>query len=393
MDDQLFEIQAADSQGTVTDIKFTFNVDITGPVISNPQPVPGAIVGQVIRLAANITDAAGLDTSSIQVLIGDKTNPQFKLPLTVDSTGAFSTLFDSRLLTSCKLPPSTALCIVRPTVSFRAADALGNETTLSYEIALDNIPPIADLTPPPVRSTKLDSGVRCSFAYDPLSQNLFSGDAPDDGCRVPQMFDLRARVEDDGNSAAGEKGVPISEVDPNVTAAYVLAETDQPLVVDIDGDGNCDVINPKLVPTTSPLMPMAGTRQVLKIRMRPVPPAGVADYREDLSIPATLPCVPGSDLNRRSCPRSGPSSPSRPTTRRTASAASSTRWPTTCPRPAGAASPWRPATRTATSARRCPSACGSTTPTRARPTGATSRRPPRAPCRAARALTTRRPTR
>jgi hypothetical protein len=293
-DDQLFEIQAKDSRGTVTDIKFTFNVDITGPVIASPLPEPGAIVGQVIRLAANISDAAGLDDSSIQVLIGDKTNPQFKLPLALDSMGAYSTLFDTRLLTSCKLLPSTTLCIVRPTISFRAADALGNETTLSYEIAVDNLPPIADLVPPPIRSYKIADGYRCSWAYDPLSKDLYSGDAPNDGCRVPQMFDLRGRVEDTGNQAAGEKATPISEVDPEVTAAYVLADTSQPLVVDIDGDGNCDVINPKLVPTTSPL---TGPRQVLKVRLKPVPVAGTPDYRPDPSIPATLPCVAGSDVN------------------------------------------------------------------------------------------------
>ena len=293
-DDQLFEVSAKDSKGTTTDVKLTFNVDVTGPAITTPMPVPGAIVGQIIRLSAAITDTAGLDASSIQVLIGDKTNPQFKLPLTQDATGAFSTLFDTKLLTSCKLPPSQSLCIVRPTISFRAADALGNETTLSYEIAIDNIPPIADLVPPPIRVSKLDNGLRCSFAFDPLSQNVYSGDAPDDGCRVPQLFDLRARIEDDGNYGAGIKQTPISGVDGTLTAAYILADTSQPLVVDNDGDGNCDVINPKLVPTTTPL---TGPRQVLKVRMKPVPVAGTGDYRTDPSIPTTLGCDPGLETN------------------------------------------------------------------------------------------------
>jgi hypothetical protein len=289
--DQVFEVSAKDNKGTTTDLKFLFNVDITGPVIASPLPAPGSITGQVIRIAANISDGAGLDASSIQVLIGDKTNPQFKLPLTLDQMGAYSALFDTKQLTSCKLA-SNSLCIVRPTLSFRAADALGNETTLSYEIAVDNIPPIADLTPPPLRVSKVGTdGLWCSFAFDPLSNDIYNGDAPDDGCRVPQMFDLRARIQDTGNNATGIKGAPIAGIDPDVTAAYILADTSQPLVVDNDGDGFCDVINPKLVPTTTPL---TGPRQVLKVRLRPVPPAGNADFRKDVTVPPV--CLPGEDL-------------------------------------------------------------------------------------------------
>jgi hypothetical protein len=287
-DDQIFEISAQDSKKTSTDIKFIFNVDTTGPTITNTTPAPGTIVGQITKFSATIADPAGLDTSSIQVLIGDKASPQFRLPLTLDATGAFSTLFDTRLLTSCKLLPVTTLCIVRPTVSFRAADQLGNETIVSYDISVDNLPPIADLQPPKIRSNKIDnSEYRCSFPYDPLSRGVYAGDAPKDGCMVPQMFDLRARIEDTGNPAAGEKQEPISGVDPDATAAYILADTSQPLVVDTDGDGNCDVINPKLVPTTTPLVPGA-PRQVLKVRLRPVPPAGQPDYRPDPNIPTYL---------------------------------------------------------------------------------------------------------
>jgi hypothetical protein len=293
-DDQLFEISATDARGTVTDLRFIFNVDTIGPSITMTTPIPGAIVGQVVRFAATISDPAGLDASSIQVLIGDKNDPQFKLPLTLESAGVYSTLFDTRLLTQCKLKPASGLCIVRPTISFRAADALGNETINEYEIAVDNLPPIADLQPPKIRATKIDKGLlRCSFAMDPLSVGSFVGDAPKDGCRVPQLFDLRARIEDTGNYATGLKQMPIAGVDPAKTAAYILADTSQPLVVDIDGDGNCDAINPHLVPTTAPLT--GAPREVLKVRLRPVPPAGAADFTMDSSIPPTADCAPGAD--------------------------------------------------------------------------------------------------
>src|SRR5204863_7996637 len=97
---------------------------------------------------------------------------------------------------------------------------------------------------------------------------------------------------------------PISMVDPEATAAYILDTTvlngePQPLVVDTDGDGFCDAVNPKLQPTTSPLV---GPRQVLKVRLAPVPPAGIADFAtDDPTLPLTLPgggvCLAGRDVD------------------------------------------------------------------------------------------------
>jgi hypothetical protein len=292
--DQLFEVSAKDARGTRTDIKIIFNVDITGPDITMTLPAPGSIVGGVIKISAVIADGAGLDGSSLQVLIGDDTTTAFRLPLTLDpGVGGFSTLFDTKNLTQCNL--NSPLCIVRPTISFRAADALGNERVVSYTFAVDNMPPIADLTPPQIRASKIDGVLRCSWKFDPLDPDIVAGDAPDDGCVVPQMFDLRARVEDDGNPASGEKAVPISTVDPDATAAYILDSTTvggvaQPLVVDTDNDGWCDAVNPLLQPTTSPI---TGPRQVLKVRLAPVPPDGVADFTPDPSLPIVNVCLPG----------------------------------------------------------------------------------------------------
>jgi hypothetical protein len=302
--EQLFVVSATNSAGTRTEIRFVIIVDVEGPVITNTHPIPGQIVGGVVKFSADIEDGAGLNDSSIQVLIGDKTNPIFRLALKNEiGTKTYSALFDTKNLTACKL--NTDPCIVRPTMSVRAADLLGNETTISYEFAVDNIPPIADLVPPEIYVWKYDLGMRCSHRFDPLSRNTYNGDAPDDGCLVPQMFDLRARIEDDGNHAAGLKQIPISTVDPEATAAYILDTTVlpsgevQPLVVDTDGDGYCDAVNPKLEPTTSPLQ---GPRQVLKVRLAPVPPAGVGDFATpDPTLPLNLVgggvCLAGRDVD------------------------------------------------------------------------------------------------
>jgi Bacterial Ig domain len=300
--EQVFEVSASHPDGAKTDIKTTFVVDNVGPQITMTAPIAGAVVGGIITLSANIVDDAGVDLSSLRVVIGDQgSNPLFELPLSQDPKVAatYTALFDTRNLTGCKPLPDPSLCIVYPTLSFRAADKLGNATKVAYEIAVDNVGPIADLVPPQVRDRKIDgSSVRCSHLFDPLSPQpsyVSAGDMPDDLCRVPQVFDLRARVEDDGNHATGLKLVPISLVDPSATAVYVLDDISQPLVVDTDGDGNCDAINPLLVPTTAPLSG-SSVHQVLKVRLSPVPPAGSADFTMDPTLPATAPCAQGRDL-------------------------------------------------------------------------------------------------
>ena len=146
--------------------------------------------------------------------------------------------------------PSTGPCIVFPTISFRASDQVGNETVVGYDFVVDNIPPVADLDSLNVRdSCRRTATARTPSIRSALDRHL--GDMPNDGVVVPQVFDLRARVEDDGNAPAGLKGLPIAGLDPDETNVYILDDTTQPLVVDIDGDGTCDAINPKLIPTTA----------------------------------------------------------------------------------------------------------------------------------------------
>jgi hypothetical protein len=298
---QLLDVKASNANGVTTDVQVIFNIDDTGPTITSTTPTPGQIVGGVLEISAKVTDVSGVLDSSVIAIIGDENTPLFELPLTASGGGVYSTLFDTGNLTACKAPPATSLCIVFPTISFRASDAVGNQTVIGYGFAVDNVAPVADLDPPEMRAMRLGiAGYECSLQFDPLSVNKDPGDMPDDGCMVPQVFDLRARIEDDGNRAAGLKVVPISTVDPDNTSVYILDDTSQPLVVDSDGDGNCDQINPLLVPTTDP--PTANN-QVLKIRLAGVPPAGSADYdfqstnpaaAGDPPLPAGIGCIAGT---------------------------------------------------------------------------------------------------
>ena len=293
-------LDATESDGNATsEVKRTFTLDTTGPTFSNTFPAAGDIVGGVVPISATVSDESGVLASSVIAVIGDEAgNPVFTLNLALDPTGSYSALFDTANLTRCQPPPATSLCIVYPTISFRAVDLVGNQTVLGYDIAVDNIPPVADLDPPQMRGRRLGvNGYECSFAFDPLSLNRFVGDMPNDGCLVPQVFDLRARIEDDGNRAVGLKVVPIAGIDPDNTNIYVWHVVDPsdsnspPLAVDTDGDGTCDAINPLLVPTSSP---PTQSNQVLQIRLAGVPPAGGADFRPDSTLPSGAPCGQGT---------------------------------------------------------------------------------------------------
>ena len=294
---QLLTVWATNGNGKRVEIHLIFVIDEDGPTITLTSPAPGEIVGDIMRISANVTDPSGVLDSSVIAVIGDDTTPaKFNVQLKPDGLGTYSTFFDTRKLTGCNDPPkATDLCIVYPTISFRASDQLNNERAIGYNFTVDNIAPVADLDPPTLRSFILDQVQTCSWEFDPLSRatpipntnpvqyrDAVLGDMPNDGNHVPQVFDLRARIEDDGNHAFGLKLTPISGVDPLKTAIYVLDDENQALIVDTDGDGWCDSINPLLTPTTEP--PVTND-QVLKIRLAPVPPAGAANFTPDPSLP------------------------------------------------------------------------------------------------------------
>jgi hypothetical protein len=281
--DQLLTVRAVNNNGKRTEVQVVFFIDNEGPLITGTTPTPGEIIGQVIAVSAIVSDNAGVLDSSVIAVIGDETGtPLFELPLTPRGGGLYSILFDSARLTRCPEPPATDLCIVFPTVSFRASDLVGNETVIGYDFAVDNIAPVADLDPPNLRDTDQDRVLRCSHEFDPLGVDNFAGDMPNDLKMAPQVFDLRARIQDDGNRATGLKLTPHSLVDPRETSVFIMSNKGQPLIVDTDGNGSCDSINPLLVPTTQP---PTQNDQVLKVRLAPVPPGGGADFTPDSTLP------------------------------------------------------------------------------------------------------------
>jgi hypothetical protein len=306
---QLVVATATDNMGRTTEVRLTFEVDEEGPVISMTTPTPEQLTGGVITISAQIIDGAGVLDSSVIAVISDNTStPAFELHLQPLSPGVYGILFDTARLTKCPQPPplptANGTCILYPTLSFRASDTLGNESALGYNFRIDNEAPVSDLDPPMIRDRKPTG--ECSWRFFPHSPEKYAngvgpsylGDPPHDGAVVPQVFDLRARVEDDGNAPPGTKEIPIAGIDPNATDVFVLDDTSQVLTVDTDGDGVCDDINPLLVPTTTP---PTQNNQVLKIQLAATKPSGDANFFPDTSIAAdpTLAgvCISGSDKN------------------------------------------------------------------------------------------------
>jgi hypothetical protein len=284
--DQLFAVTASNANGTKTSAAVHFVIDNQGPTIAMTVPAVGTIIGSLITISATITDPAHvLDASVVAVIAHGSEVFTVKLDPDPSAAGRYSHQFDTRLLDVHDL---------YPTVSFRASDLLGNESSIGYTVALDNTPPLADLDPPPHFRVRVKNASvwSCSWEFDPLGT-----DAVGDGGKVAQIYDVRARVEDYGNSpySGGADVIPISLVDPARVELLVLDDANQPLVVDSDNDGVCDKINPLLVPTTTPM----SSKDALLINLVPVLPAGHANLTPDPSIPGdpTLPCTVGSESN------------------------------------------------------------------------------------------------
>ena len=265
--DQLVTVRADDENGVQTVVMRRFVSDDTGPAITDMSPAIGSMIGSVISIKATVDDPAGVDTSSVVAVVGngDRT---FEVALVLPTTGGktYSNLFDTTKL------PSYALF---PTISFRARDVLGNESTVSYELSLDNMPPTIDLDPPRIRRIKdIGGGVfSCSWACDPVGP-----DAVDDGDMVTQLFDVRARAEDNGNTplTGSADFIPIGGVNQSSVQLLILSNTSRPLVVDTSNppDGFCDDINPDLVPTTKPQT----DKDAQLISMVPLSPGNNADF-------------------------------------------------------------------------------------------------------------------
>jgi hypothetical protein len=293
--EQVLTVRAQNKNGVQSVAVRKFVSDNKGPTITEASPKDGELIGNVITISAEIADPAAVLDSSVVAVFANGPGADYTIPLQAPPPGApkpvYSALFDTR-----NLPfGENALS---PTLSFRASDTLGNESLVTNIVGMDNKPPLAEIDPPDVRiQAKTDTGgFRCGWPFDPVGP-----DTADDGDLVPQIVDIRARVEDQGNDvlSGAPNYVPVSGV--SVAELLVLDDATQPLVVNtnpvakggtLKADNSCDALNPLLVPTTKPMT----SRDALVITLTPIMPTGSADLTNDRPIANAYTLI-GDDLS------------------------------------------------------------------------------------------------
>jgi len=283
--DQLLTVRATNKMGTETVARRKFISDNRGPDITGTVPATGALIGRVITISAVVKDPAGVLDSSVVAVVAHG-NVMFEVKLEPAPAGAMAppgtylALFDTT-----RLPVNA----IYPSVSFRASDLPGNQSSVGYLVSLDNTPPLPDLDPPTnYHMVKKDGDFyRCSWPFDPVGN-----DAVNDGDTKNQLFDIRARIEDQGNSPlfGGADVIPISGIDDTRVHLLILDDTSRPLLVDTNNDGFCDAVNPLLTPTTTPM----SDSDALLVNMVPISPGGASNYMPRVPDP-DAPCISGSE--------------------------------------------------------------------------------------------------
>ncbi len=258
---QTLRVTAPNMRGVSREIDVLFTVDNEGPVIEIVTPTIGELVSGVISIQANVTDSAGIQSQSVVATIVG-TN---EVTLVAGAGDLYTGVFDTRILGP----------LVFPNIIVRALDNTGNQSSTGYLIGLDNAAPIATLDSPNLREAQLTDGVlNCSRSFDPLGS-----DSVNDGQGVYQLFEVRARLEDLSNNATLTSGivVPRAFVDVDSVELFLLDDQNAALIVDTDGDGFCDDINPLLVPTSVP----TANNEVAVIAMAPVASSGSSFFGTD----------------------------------------------------------------------------------------------------------------
>lgn len=256
--------------------------DTSPPAIEINTPSPGEIVGGVIGVSATVMDPSGVEDGSVVAVFHNGLDMLAEAQLEFVG-GNWIGGFDARMIRhAVETLYGPGAAVVFPTLSVRARDLVGNEGSLGIEVVLDYTAPIASLDPPPLREMRFnsDTGVfECSLEFDPLGD-----DASNDGQRVAQLAEFRARIEDRGNWAPSTSGVVLYAAGVKEASAqlFVLggATTNgvrgDALVIDSDGDGVCDDINPAVKPGPTP-----DSSHAVVVNLVGIKPDGVSLFSDD----------------------------------------------------------------------------------------------------------------
>jgi len=267
--------------------KVDVTIDGAGPTISIVQPGDGQIVRGNVVLEVDVSDPSGVRPSS---LIADINNGLYTVTEWIGA-GRYRQSFDTR-----RFP----LTLSQLTVEVSATDLVGNQSTVTRSLKLDNVPPVISLDPPLIREWRQENDVMyCSERFDPVGD-----DTPND-LEVIGTRRYRVLVEDETNTPLATPNDPdpvpyVSDTDPTSVTLFMQTDTSVPLLIDTDKDGYCDEINFDTAPAGKqpvklPLSPVFATGTPWYPRISTEDPdIATSCYKPDAALPFVNSPVPNN---------------------------------------------------------------------------------------------------
>ncbi|MBW2463525.1 MAG: hypothetical protein JRH11_17880, partial [Deltaproteobacteria bacterium] len=260
-----------------------FTVDALGPSITITSPGDGVLVGGPVTVIADIIDTAGVDPATVFLRVGS-----MDLMMTPVGDTGYTRTFDAS---------GFGRTVVELTLNVVASDIVGNGSAASRNVKLDSTPPYVELDPPLIREGRnvappTAGSHICSTLFDPVGS-----DSANDGEVLGTAAEFRVRVGDNANTSFGGTGTAVflAGLDPMTVDVYILDNTSVPLLVDLDGDGVCDDINPAVLPGAG------GPDTAVVLELLPIAPAGTAFFDEGLDFSAApspfTTCTEGTDVS------------------------------------------------------------------------------------------------
>ncbi|HSU38407.1 MAG TPA: hypothetical protein VLJ38_02535, partial [Polyangiaceae bacterium] len=235
--DQKIVITAGDQRSpsaAVNQIAYDFIVDGTGPDITIVSPHAGDVRSGKVQFVIKITDGgSGVDPLSVVATINNTdyaysdSDPSWSYD---QASGTFTFYFDTTQIENS---------VAQATLQVVASDKVANTAKASVLLQLDNVPPIVELDPLPVREYKHTAG-NCSLAFDPV------GPAAASDLQVVYDFQVfRALVWEETNHARGQSSGLAAGADLGSVVLYLQPNVEQGLLKDTNGDHYCDALETK----------------------------------------------------------------------------------------------------------------------------------------------------
>ncbi len=211
--------------------------DSNGPLINVQQPVTGTVIGGPTLLRFTVTDGtngSGVDPTSITFEYADR-QPMFSVG---DATwglaqGVYNYTFDATVLDPLGQT-------VQAQLKIQAKDKVGNTSSYTWHVYLDDQAPFVSLDPPACRVTRPGTGgLNCSAPFDPVGSKAISNL---DSTYPTSYVRVRALVMERTNNNGGD-ALFYAHMDRGSAKVYASDSSVPLLVGSTPGTGPC-IVNP-----------------------------------------------------------------------------------------------------------------------------------------------------